>query len=356
MKRLQKVAGKLLTVKWFLTLFLTATVLFTISCGKRSGKARVLVFSKTSGWHHSSIPNGIAAIQKLGQENNFDVDTTINTSYFNEDSLKNYSTVIFLSTTEDVLNSDQQVAFERYIQAGGGFVGVHAAADTEYDWGWYGRLVGGYFFDHPGINDTFPNVQEGVLNVLDKNNNATKHLPQQWKKKDEFYSFKKLNKDVKVLMSLDEKSYGGGKKMGEHPMAWYHEYDGGRAFYTALGHTEESYTDPLYLKHLLAGIQYAIGENSKLDYGNAKSQPIPEENRFVKTTLTQGTFFEPTEMAILPNFNILVTQRRGEIMMYNNETKKVKQVGFLNVYHSTVNTPGVNAEEGCSWHNCRPGF
>jgi glucose/arabinose dehydrogenase/cytochrome c551/c552 len=333
------------------------SILFLISCGgKRSGKARVLVFTKTTGWHHSSIPNGIAAIQKLGLENNFVIDSTADGSYFNEDSLKNYSAVIFLSTTEDVLNSNQQVAFERFIQAGGGYVGIHAAADTEYSWGWYGRLVGGYFYDHPGINDTFPNVQEGVLNVVDQTHNSTKHLPKQWKRKDEFYSFKKLNPDTKVLITLDEASYQGGKKMGTHPMAWYHEYDGGRAFYTALGHTEESYTDSMYLKHLLAGIQYAIGENNELDYAKAKSQPIPEANRFVKTTLTQGGFFEPTEMAILPNFDILVTQRRGEIMLYSEKTKKLKQAGYLNVYAKTLHTPGVNAEEGVLGITADPDF
>lgn len=339
----------------FILPFLFTILLFGCG-GKRSGKPRVLVFTKTMGWHHSSIPNGIAAIQKLGQENNFDVDSTSDASYFNEDSLKNYSAVVFLNTTQDVLNSNQEVAFERYIQAGGGFVGVHAAADTEYDWGWYGRLVGGYFFDHPGINDTFPNVQEGLFNVVDQTNNSTKHLPKQWKRKDEFYSFKKLSNDTKVLITLDESSYQGGKRMGNHPMAWYHEYDGGRAFYTALGHTEESYSDPLYLKHLLGGIQYAIGENNKLDYSKAKSQPIPESNRFVKTTLSKGGFFEPTEMAILPNLDILVTQRRGEIMLYSNQTKTLKQAGFLNVYWKTLKTPGVNAEEGVLGITADPDF
>lgn len=347
MKQLKQVTGKLLMSKWYLMVPVVFSFLFIMSCGgKRSGNPRVLVFTKTSGYHHASIPAGIAAIQKLGQENKFDVDSTADASWFNEDSLKNYSAVIFLSTTEDVLNSDQQVAFERFIQAGGGYVGVHAAADTEYDWGWYTRLVGGNFLDHPGINDTFSNVQEGMFNVVDQTNNATKHLPRQWLRTDEFYSFKKLSTDTKVLISLDENSYKGGYKMGNHPMAWYHEYDGGRAFYTALGHTDESYSDPNYLKHLLGGIQYAIGENNKLDYAKAKSEPIPESNRFVKTTLSMGGFTEPTEMAILPNLDILVTQRRGEIMLYSDKTKKIKQAGFLNVYYKTLNTPGVNAEEG----------
>lgn len=329
-----------------LVLVLVAGILTFISCNrKRAGRPRVLVFSKTTGFRHSSIPNGIAAIRKMGMENGFDVDTTENAAMFNEDTLKQYSAVIFLCTTGEVLDYRQEAAFERYIQAGGGYVGVHAAADTEYDWGWYGRLVGGYFLDHPGIHDKNPNVQEGVLIVQDANNNATKHLPKEWKRRDEFYSYKKLNPDVKVLLTIDEKSYQGGHKMGNHPMAWYHDYDGGRAFYTALGHTEESYTEENYLKHLLAGIQYAMGDNAELDYTKVKTQLPPANERFTKTQLSMGEFYEPTEMTILPNLDVLIIQRRGEILLYKNETKKVKQVGFFDVYYKTK-TPGVNAEEG----------
>ena len=345
MKYLKKSVYKLARASYAIVAF-TLIVFLAVSCSsKRSGKPKVLVFTKTLGWQHSSIPNGIAAIQKLGGENNFDVDTTTNASHFNDDSLQKYSAVVFLSTTGNVLDHKQEIAFERYIQSGGGYAGVHAAADTEYDWGWYGRLVGGFFYDHPGINDTFPNVQPGVFNVVDQNHGSTKDLTKQWKRTDEFYSFKKPVSGATILMTIDENSYNGGKRMGNHPMAWYHDFDGGRAFYTALGHTEESYTDPLYLKHLLGGIQYAIGENKQLDLAKAKSVYPPDEARFTKTSLAVGTFFEPTEMTILPNFNILVTQRRGEILMYNNATKNVKQVGFLNVYWKT-STPGVNAEEG----------
>jgi type 1 glutamine amidotransferase len=129
-----------------------------MSCSQRSGPPKVLVFSKTSGFYHNSIPDGIEAIQKLGEENGFEVDTTTNASKFTEDTLKQYSAVIFLSTTGDVLDKYQEADFERYIQAGGGYVGIHAAADTEYEWGWYGRMVGGYFLDHPGINDPHPTV------------------------------------------------------------------------------------------------------------------------------------------------------------------------------------------------------
>ncbi len=320
-------------------------VLLTFSCSKREGKPRILVFSKTGGYHHESIAQGNAAIEKLGSENNFDVDTTTDAAMFDDNGLKNYAAVVFLSTTGDVLNSYQEASFERYIQAGGGYMGIHAAADCEYDWGWYGRLVGAYFLDHPGINDTFPNVQPGILNVIDKNNNAVKHLPAQWQRTDEFYSFKKMNKDVHVLMTIDEKSYHGGKNGDNHPMTWYHDYDGGRAFYTELGHTKESFSEDNYLKLILGGIKYALGDNKELDYSKAKTQLPPEDNRFTKTQLSQGEFFEPTEMTILPNFDIMVIQRRGEIMLYKSDTKKVKQVGFLNVYYKT-SAPGVNAEEG----------
>jgi cytochrome c len=330
------------------TLFIVAVAILLIpACSHhRPGHPRILVFSKTTGYHHESIADGNIALQKLGAQNGFDVDTTTDAGWFTDDSLRKYSAVVFLSTTGDMLDYRQRVALERYIQAGGGFVGIHAAADAEYDWGWYGRLVGGYFFDHPGIHDSFPNVQEGVFNVVDSNNDATRFLPKPWKRTDEFYSYKKLNKDVHVLLTIDESSYKGGKRMGEHPMAWYHAYDGGRAFYTELGHTNESFQEDNYLKHLLAGIRYAIGDDGELDYSKATSPIPPDEDRFVKTQLSLGQFFEPTEMTILPNMDILVLQRRGEIMLYKHDTKQVKQVGFLDVYYKTLHTPGVNAEEG----------
>src|SRR4030095_2475504 len=175
-------------------LLLAAIASFYFSCSKkRNEKPRVLVFSLTKGFHHESIPDGIAAIQKLGQEYGFDVDTTTNSEMFKDSTLKKYSAIIFLNTTGDVLDYQQEAAFERYIQAGGGFVGVHSATDTEYDWGWYGRVVGGYFYDHPRIHGSFANVQQGVYNIVDQSFIATKHLPKQWKRTDEFYSFKKLD-------------------------------------------------------------------------------------------------------------------------------------------------------------------
>ncbi|MCF3108197.1 ThuA domain-containing protein [Niabella sp. CC-SYL272] len=320
-------------------------LLLLCSCAGKNKKPRILVFSKTAGFHHASIANGNTALQQLGATHNFDVDTATDAAVFIDDSLKKYAAVVFLSTTGDVLNYRQEAAFERYIQAGGGYVGIHAATDCEPDWGWYGRLAGAYFMDHPGITDSFPNVQPGVLLVTDSTHMATRHLPHEWKKTDEFYNFKKMSKDVKVLLTVDEKSYQGGKNGNPHPIAWYHEFDGGRAFYTELGHTPESFSDSLYLRHILGGIQYAIGDNKKVDYSKATTQMPPDEDRFSKEQLSQGAFFEPTEMTILPNLDVLVIQRRGEIMLYKNQTKNVRQVGFLNVYYKT-DVPGVNAEEG----------
>ena len=203
------------------SLFLLLTVLLVFaSCNKRSGKPKVLVFSKTAGYYHESIPDGMAAIQKLGAENDFEVDTTTNAEMFTEENLKQYSAVIWLSTTGDVLNHYQEADFERYIQAGGGYVGIHAAADTEYEWGWYNRLAGANFSYHPGIGDPHPNVQDGKLNVTDRNHPTTRFLPEIWNRRDEWYHFKKLNPDVNVLMDIDESSYLQTKPMGFHPMAW----------------------------------------------------------------------------------------------------------------------------------------
>lgn len=264
----------LLTVKTLLsgTFFLIGIIVFW-SCGPNQGKtasaettekataaqaanaSRVLVFSRTKGYYHESIPSGIAAIQKLGSENAFQVDTTKDASKFTAANLKQYSAIIFLSTTQDVLNEEQQAAMEGYIRGGGGFVGVHAAADTEYDWPWYNKLVGAYFKSHPNN----PNVRNATVNVIDKGHPSTKNLPEKWERSDEWYNYKDINPDLKVLAKLDEKSYEGGENGDNHPIIWYHEYDGGRAFYTGGGHTKESFEDPTFMEHLLGGIEYAMG-------------------------------------------------------------------------------------------------
>lgn len=243
-------------MKYILPLLIVVAAAVCIACDKPSNKPkqpRILVFAKTAGFRHSSIPDGKAAILKLGKENSFEVDTTEDASFFTASQLKKYAAVVFLNTTGDVLNDQQQADFEQYIKNGGGFAGVHAATDTEYGWEWYGRLVGAYFESHP-------KQQDATLHVIDRAHISTRHLPEEWKRKDEWYNFKNISKDIHVLVTIDEKSYTGGKNGDPHPMAWYHAFDGGRAWYTEFGHTEESYKDENYLKHLLGGIQYAMGK------------------------------------------------------------------------------------------------
>ncbi|GAC1526941.1 MAG: hypothetical protein NVS3B15_03350 [Sediminibacterium sp.] len=234
-----------------LFLCLACAALLTLSFVSKKKESRVLVFSRTLGFHHASIPTGVAAVQKLGEENHFAVDTTTDANLFTTENLKKYAAVIFFSTTGNVLNDEQQEAFRQYIHSGGGFVGVHAAADTEYDWPWYNQLVGAYFKSHP-------KQQEAVLHIVDDTHISTKHLPKEWKRWDEWYNFKSIQPGLHVLITIDEKTYTGGENGDNHPMAWYHSFDGGRAFYTEMGHTNESYADPLYLQHLMGGIHYAM--------------------------------------------------------------------------------------------------
>ncbi|WP_350284218.1 ThuA domain-containing protein [uncultured Croceitalea sp.] len=220
----------------------------------------VLIYSKTSGYRHQSIEKGAETIKQIGRENGFIVLRTETPSDINDKNLKNYKLVIFLNTTMDVLNNDQQRAFENYIRAGGSFFGIHAAADTEYDWPWYGKLVGAYFNGHP--ND--PNVRKATIQVVNKDHVSTAHLPDTWERNDEWYNFKNLNPDVTVLMNLDESSYEGGTNGENHPFAWYHEFDGGRAYYTGGGHTDESFDEPDFKKHLLGAIEWCLKRESKL--------------------------------------------------------------------------------------------
>lgn len=334
-------------MRFKITLLLALCVML-FSFSKIPVKPRILVFTKTSGYHHESIAVGVPAIMKLGQQNNFLVDSTSDATKISEENLKKYSAVVFLHTTGYMLNNVQQADLERYMQAGGNFVGIHAAADAEYDWKYYGRLVGAYFLSHP-------EQQEAALKIVDKGHISTKGLPDVWNRKDEWYNYKAISKKLHVLINLDETSYKGGKNGAEHPIAWYQNFENGRSFYTGLGHTNESYSDPLFLGHILGGIQYAIGDNKPLDYSKCTSLRTPEENRFAKTQLVEGQLFEPTEMAILPNYDILVAQRRGEIMLYKNGTKSMKQAGFLDVYWKT-HTKGVNAEEGVLGLQIDPNF
>ncbi|MEW5542769.1 ThuA domain-containing protein [Streptomyces cyaneofuscatus] len=211
----------------------------------------VLVFSKTAGFRHDSIPAGIAALRQLGAANNFTVTATEDAAAFTPANLTGYEAVVFLSTTGDVLNAAQQTAFEGYIEAGGGYVGIHAAADTEYDWTWYNGLAGALFKSHP-------HIQPATVKVEDRAHDATAHLGPTWQRTDEWYDYRtNPRSSAHVLASLDESTYSGGTMGGDHPIAWCKDYRGGRAFYTGGGHTQESFAEPAFRRHLLGGIRWA---------------------------------------------------------------------------------------------------
>jgi len=226
----------------------------------------VALFTKTAGWHHESILQGVEAVRHLGELHDFKVFWSEDpTRIFKDDELKKYKAVIFLSTTGDVLNDEQQAAFERYIKAGGGFVGIHAAADTEYDWPWYNKMLGHMFHIHPAI-------QTATIKVEDYNFPGMDRFPKRFLWTEEWYEYDaSRSKDLHYLLSVDESTYkpeadwgarGSGKGMGKfHPLAWYQKYDGGRAFYTALGHLPATWSDTNFLHHVYGGIYWAATGN-----------------------------------------------------------------------------------------------
>ncbi|MEU0662550.1 ThuA domain-containing protein [Streptomyces lavendulocolor] len=216
---------------------------------------RVLVFSRTAGFRHDSIPAGIAALKELGASSNITVDATETAAQFTTSNLARYDAVVFLSTTGDVLDDAQQKAFEHYVATGGGYVGVHAAADTEYDWEFYGGLVGARFASHP-------HVQSATVRAEDHQHPATAHLPAAgWERTDEWYDYRTNPRgQARILATLDETTYEGGTMKGDHPIAWCRSYEGGRAFYTGGGHTAASYAEPAFRQHLLGGLRYATGQ------------------------------------------------------------------------------------------------
>jgi len=218
-----------------------------------AGRYDILVFAKTAGFRHDAIPAGIQAIRDLGAANRFTVTATEDAAAFTPGNLARYEAVVFLSTTGDVLDAGQQAAFETYIRAGGGFVGVHSAADTEYDWPFYGQLVGAYFRGHPAI-------QQAGARVEDRAHPSTAHLPSAWTRTDELYNYRSNPRGTAhVLVTLDESTYSGGTMGADHPIAWCKTADRGRSWYTGFGHTQASYAEPDFRRHLLGGLRYAAG-------------------------------------------------------------------------------------------------
>ena len=211
---------------------------------------RVLVFTRTTGFRHASIPTGIATVRALGAEDGFAVTATEDPGAFRPAELAGYRAVVFLSTTGDVLDPAGRSALEAYVRGGGGFVGVHSASDTEYGWPFYAELVGARFAGHPPVQPVTVRFRPGAL---------TAGLPATWRVTDEPYNFRGRPRGVQVLATLDESTYSGGTMGAEHPIAWTAEVGRGRSFYIGLGHPDAIYADPVFRTLLAAGIRYAAG-------------------------------------------------------------------------------------------------
>lgn len=248
-------------MKFPFTAALTLAALLLTAPPAQAEQFKVLLFTKTAGWHHDAVHAGVSAVQELGKLHDFSVTWTADAGrVMNDAELANYQAVVFLLTTGDILDEAQQAAFERFIRKGGGFVGVHSAADTEYGWPWYTRMAGHMFRVHPA-------VQTAVLKVENRDFPGMDRFAPRSLFTDEWYEFgPATSPGLTYLLTVDETSYRPettwpdrqGKGMGRfHPVSWYHRYDGGRAFYTALGHLPATYRDPVFLHHLYGGIYWA---------------------------------------------------------------------------------------------------
>lgn len=212
----------------------------------------VLLFSRTTGFRHGAIEPAVAAVRSVGAARGWTVEHTEDAAVL-AGELERFDVVVFLLTTGDVLDDAQQVVLERWVRAGGGWVGVHSASDTEYDWPFYARLVGAHFARHPDI-------QSATIHVADAGHRSTRHLPEPWVREDEWYDFlTDPSETVDVLLTVDESTYTGGGMGAHHPIAWRHANEVGRAFYTALGHTEVSWSERTFVDHVAGGIEWAAG-------------------------------------------------------------------------------------------------
>jgi type 1 glutamine amidotransferase len=225
-------------------------------------KKAILIFSKTNGYRHASIEAGVKAIKREVQKRGWAMVATENGAYFNEICLKSYKAVVFLSPTGDFLTDEQQKAFEQYIENGGGYAGIHSASDCEYDWEWYGTLLGTRFRSHTFLPYPIPKAE---IVTEPGSHPAIDGLPARWSKNDEWYNFHESVRGkpgFQVLLTVDESTYPAfwPKAMrGDHPIAWSRSVGKGRMFYTAIGHNASTFSDPTAMKHIMGGIAWAGG-------------------------------------------------------------------------------------------------
>jgi type 1 glutamine amidotransferase len=251
---------KALKFSCYITLLICFYALQSSAQAKKQFNA--LLVTKTAGWHHESINDGVTAIKDLADKNYFNVTWNQDGVPITEKYLQNFQVIIFLNTTGDIFNDEEQKAIEKFIESGKGYVGIHSASDTEYDWAWYTKLVGRMFHIHPAIQTAKLRLTKTKFTGLEGFTDG-----QLWT--DEWYEFSpETTTGLNYILAVDESTYNPnvewadrnlkGVGMGNfHPIAWYHEFDGGRSFYTALGHQPTDYTNTAFLNHIYAGIYWA---------------------------------------------------------------------------------------------------
>ncbi|WP_426499134.1 ThuA domain-containing protein [Streptomyces sp. D54] len=277
---------------------------------------RVLVYSEVTNSDHPSIPAGIEAVRKLGAEHDFEVEATADSSVFNDADLGRFQAIVFNNTnstpeTGDLLNAEERAALQRYIRAGGGWVGLHSASASERDWEWYEGLVGAIFDKHP-------TPQTGRVKVLDHAHPSTRHLPDLWERQEEWYNWR-TNPTSKVHTLAQIKVRDGIDGLDEgvdHPFSWCQNYDGGRSWFTAGGHDKASFQEEGFVKHLLGGIQWAAGAAE----GDCTAT---RTGSFQRTPLATSDLADPFELAVAPDRRVFFAQRTGKLKVIDQETMKV---------------------------------
>ncbi|MES2443901.1 MAG: ThuA domain-containing protein [Pseudomonadota bacterium] len=218
----------------------------------------VLIFSYSTGYRHASIEAGVAAVKAMGERAGMTMVASADPDIFSEAGLKAFDAIVFVSNTtkpkepeSEWFTGTRRDALQAFVHRGGGIVGIHAAADSHYNWPWFGRLMGGRFVRHP------QGTPEGVVTIVDSKHPSTKGLARSVKRVDEWYYYDDFNPQVRLLVVLDPQSIGE-KDVNPNPMSWSQEFEGGRVFYTGMGHTPESYAEPWFLKHLEGGLNWVL--------------------------------------------------------------------------------------------------
>lgn len=269
-------------IKRFILIAIALTFIVGACSTKTPQDFKVLVYTRNevgpNKYVHDNVDASVEAIKKMGAENGFTVDASGIAEDINEENLKQYNCIILSNTNNITFETDEQkLAFVRYVHAGGGVVGIHSACGSEREWPWFWAMLGGKFERHPPL-------QEFDIKVVNHNHPSTEFLGDIWEWEDEFYYLKHLNPDLTYLLAGDLRTLKDkdmdkypGEVFGNYfPLAWYHNFEGTRVFYTALGHKIEYYKDQNFTNHILGGILWAVGDGSGPDYSKVTTTQVPQ--------------------------------------------------------------------------------